>query len=287
MEYIFITVNYNNANETIKYINSINALRYDSEKIRIIVVDNCSSSGDYNKLEDFISKYPSSNIKLKLVRSNKNKGYFSGLNIGLEMVKNITRKTCIIGNNDVLFEENFIHNYEKIEIYPDVIVVCPDIIDKESKHENPQLENRASFILKAAFKIYFTHYLLSLLVFNISKTMKKIGLRKPNTSFEVGKYIYQGSGACYILPSKFFEYYQSLDDRVFLWGEERLLANQVLSAGCKKWYAPSLKVYHNENMSTSKVPSREAWVINSAVTQAVIQNVGMSSHKQTDVRSNI
>jgi len=230
--------------------------------LSMLVIDNDSGEEDYKKLKAFCNEYSSSLIKLDLIRNSKNVGYFAGLNVGLEKVKNIDEKTCIIGNNDVIFEADFLNRFEELEVPSDAIVVCPDIINRDGKHENPQLASRASTIMKLAFKVYFTSYLLSVLVFNASKIMKKLNLRKANTTFNNEQYIYQGSGACYILPKQFFKFYQRLDDEVFLWGEERLLANQVQQVDRKTWYTPLLKMYHNDSMSTSKVPSREAWKIN-------------------------
>lgn len=263
MQYVFITVNFNNAKETIKYLKSIKMLSAPKGSVlRVIVVDNCSIKSDFSLIEDFCRSQDFSNIEVSVVRNEKNIGYFAGLNVGLNLVKGESQKTCIIGNNDVVFSERFLLDYEQLKLPEEAIVVCPDIVNRDGKHENPQLAGRASLAMKAAFRIYFTHYLLSVLVYNVSRLMKRINLRKANTTYNSEQFIYQGSGACYVLPEVFFKCYQLLDDRVFLWGEERLLANQVVSVGRKTWYAPTLKVRHNESMSTSKVPSKEAWKIN-------------------------
>ena len=64
-------------------------------------------------------------------------------------------------------------------------------------------------------------------------------------------FIRQGNGACFILTNNFFKFYGKLDDRVFLWGEEYLLANQLLSAGGKMLYEPSIIVYHQTTLENT------------------------------------
>jgi GT2 family glycosyltransferase len=263
LKYVFITVNYNNADETIKYIKSIGSLVFKQEAIfKVIIIDNDSDKTDYNKLENYCNNYFNSKIEINLIRNLNNIGYFAGLNVGLDAVSEVKEKTCIIGNNDVVFEVDFLSQYANLEIPTDAIVVCPDIINKDGIHENPQLKYQATTIMKLSFKVYFTSYWLSIIVFNASKFAKKIGLRRPNKSYISDQFIYQGSGACYVLPVQFFDFYKRLDDGVFLWGEERLLANQVKLVGRKTWYTPLLKIHHNESRSTSRIRSIERWRIN-------------------------
>lgn len=262
MKNTFVTVNFNNAEETIKYIQSIMELENPfNQVVNIIVIDNNSSSEDFKRLEGHISRITSENCLVNLYRNDNNVGYFAGLNSGIRKASK-DQDFLIIGNNDVTFERDFLITLNKLNFETKDIVICPDIVNKDGKHENPQLAGRATKAMKLAFRVYFTSYFLSILVYNFSKLLKKLNLRGVNTSFAKRQYIYQGSGACYILIPAFFSHYEGLDDRVFLWGEERLLANQVLKANCRTLYDPSLKIRHNDSMSTSKVPSREAWRIN-------------------------
>ena len=70
-----------------------------------------------------------------------------------------------------------------------------------------------------------------------------------------------GFGACYILTENFFKYFNVLDDRVFLWGEEALLAGQVASVGGKILYDPTIIVQHNESGSVAIIPSKQTYRI--------------------------
>ena len=73
--------------------------------------------------------------------------------------------------------------------------------------------------------------------------------------------IKRGIGACYVLTPCFFQHYQRLDDRVFLWGEEALLSHQVESAGGSTLYDPSIRVIHCESASVRFIQKRERYEI--------------------------
>lgn len=85
--------------------------------------------------------------------------------------------------------------------------------------------------------------------------------RRDNPLFQKEMYIYSGIGACYILTENFFNHYSKLDDRVFMWGEEALLAGQVAAANGKMLYHPDLIVHHEENASVKNIPWRATYNI--------------------------
>ena len=73
MKLAFICVNFNNSKTTKEYIKSIleiNSFYF----LEIIIVDNASSSDDWNSLLSFINLIDNKNIKL--FRSDTNLGYF-------------------------------------------------------------------------------------------------------------------------------------------------------------------------------------------------------------------
>lgn len=255
----FVTVNFNNSAETIKFIESVSTFAGADLYFEIVIVDNFSEKSDLNFLQRYINSCES---HINLIVSDENLGYFGGLNCGLSCSDNSAFDYVLVGNNDVVFRDDFMEVLSASHFDDDIMVVSPDIVNNSGVHENPQLENRASFAMKMAFKLYFSAYFMSILVFNLSRVLKKLRLRKvfyvPISSRE----IYQGSGAFYILTKSFFKYYNLLDDRVFLWGEERLLANQVVERNAKTYYFKDLVLFHNESSSTLKLPSRRIWQIN-------------------------
>ena len=77
-KYVYISiVNYNKSEKTISCIRSILKSTYD--KFKIIVVDNCSSTGSLEVLQNWILINNKDKI-IKLLRNNKNGGYSYGNN---------------------------------------------------------------------------------------------------------------------------------------------------------------------------------------------------------------
>jgi len=259
MKIKLVTVNFNNYRETIKFLKSVHESYEFFDNIEVIVVDNASEESDLSSLREYILACPS---YVSLVVSEKNLGYFGGLNIGLSFSDNSNFDYVLIGNNDVVFRDDFFKVLSESVFSNDVMVVSPDIINNSGVHENPQLQNRAGIVMKLAFSAYFSFYFMSILIFNLSRILKKIKIRRVLRESLSSRDIYQGSGAFYILTKRFFKYYNLLDDRVFLWGEERLLANQVLERCSKTYYFQNLVMFHNESSSTSKLPSLTTWRIN-------------------------
>lgn len=259
MKVKFISVNFNNSGETIKFIKSVNKFRSTEVEIQIVIVDNLSDKPDLRLLQQYVI---ACEFEINLIVSDMNLGYFGGLNRGLLFSDNSLFDYVLVGNNDVVFREDFIETLSSSDFDDDVMVVSPDIINRSGIHENPQLEGRASLAMKLAFRAYFSFYFISILVFNLSRILKKMRVRVVLDEPVSSRKIYQGSGAFYILTKSFFQYYNLLDDRVFLWGEERLLANQVIERNAITYYCRDLVVYHNENSSTSKLPSLDMWRLN-------------------------
>jgi len=69
--------------------------------------------------------------------------------------------------------------------------------------------------------------------------------------------IRMGIGACYVLTQNFFKNFELLDNEVFMWGEEAVFANQIEKVNGDVFYIPELKVFHEENASVRKIPSKE------------------------------
>ncbi|MBI5236965.1 MAG: glycosyltransferase family 2 protein [Deltaproteobacteria bacterium] len=255
--FYFIAVNYRNYEFTIKYIKSINRFNFDRANIHIRIVDNDSGPEDL----EAIQKATTGLKNFKLIKNEKNLGYFKALNVGIDDVYDKRDCILIVGNNDMEFHENFIAELQKVGYDDKTLVIAPNIITMDGRHQNPHYIARMSRLRKFGFKVYHTSYFLSLCIHWLRGMQKKLRPPKKNDEHTKRQFIHMGVGACYILTEFFFDHYAKLDDSVFLWGEESLLANQIESVNGKILYEPDLIVYHRENGSVSKIPSRTAYKI--------------------------
>lgn len=243
----FIAVNFNNSDFTINYVDSVKDLTSTEYNINIIIVDNNSEESDISKLEAKL-KYVEN---VKLIRSKFNLGYFGGLNTGISSISNMDKENenlLVIGNNDLLFRKDFLVELSKINYDKNTFVLAPNIITIDGYHQNPQLVTRQSEFKKFVLRLYFLNYYFARVLRCAALEINKIKGRKDNMNSDRRMFIRQGNGACFILTNNFFKFYQKLDDRVFLWGEEYLLANQLSLADGKMLYDPNIVVYHQTRL---------------------------------------
>lgn len=254
---VFIAVNYNGSNFTKDYIDSINKLIIDkNDKVEIIIVDNQSELDDFENLKTYCSTIGN----VRIVRPKKNLGYFKGLNEGIIEVDKDKTTMLVVGNNDLTFDINFIQNLKKIDYDNDVLVIAPNIITKEGRQQNPHVINSVSTIERIKTRVYFTNYYVGQAFRFINQSLRRL-INKPvvlkNTYGQMK--IKRGIGACYVLTPIFFNYFDKLDDRVFMWGEETLISNQVESAKGYTLYDPTIKITHHESASVSGIQSKKKY----------------------------
>jgi GT2 family glycosyltransferase len=254
--FYFVAVNYNSSNHTIKYLDSITRLKKQDYNIEVIIVDNASSNEDLQIIETSILGRPNT----RLLKNNENIGYFRALNIGLSAIQE-KNTLIIVGNNDIEFHEDFLLNLNTIVYENDIFVIAPNIITRDGFHQNPHCAERLSIFRKTGYRLYFSNYYLGQLLFWITQKIKKPRSAQREEDWNYQRVIHMGFGACYILTENYFKYFNALDDRVFLWGEEALLAGQVTSVGGKILYDPTIIVQHKESGSVATIPSKQTYRI--------------------------
>lgn len=258
MQVDLVTVNYNSHDATNEMLESL----YNNTKFidNIIIVDNKSSDKNVLELERNIALLDKIiKDKIILIKSDINLGYFGGLNKGLSLIKNKSdRKFIIVGNNDLIYKDSFFRELSTVYINSGVMVIAPNIKTVDGVYQNPHFISQPSKMRRFFYDLYFTNYVLGQLMLKVKRL--SVGKRKVKKAQERQE-IFMGIGACYILTSEFFNVYDSLDDKVFLWGEEAILSHQIHIANGKIEYHPNLKIKHMESVSTKKLTSRKKYNI--------------------------
>lgn len=252
----FICVNYNSHEETIKYIKNVKTLQRH-EIALIIIVDNSPTNEEYEKLKTFIDQDISSSNKVHLLKK-ENKGYFQGLNEGIAYAQTlgVSNTSFVVGNNDIVFKNDFISKILKNEYEKDIFVLAPDIITTQGSHENPHVINKIGFLQKLKYDIYYSSYFIAKILSNFKSMERKI--KQYDTA---KKEIHMGIGALYVLTPSFFNHFIGFWEDVFLYGEEAILSGQVKSKEGKILYEPNLVCYHNESVTTSKMETKTKYYI--------------------------
>ena len=259
MHYVFVTVNYNGYEHTELFIQSVNSIKVqENDIVDIIVVDNFSDKKDIFKHEKLIEEYKN----VLFIKSKQNLGYFGGMNLGLDKIKNKVQKTILICNNDLTFDNQFLINYKDINFASDIFLIAPNIITKEGRQQNPHVLDRVSKFEIFQNDIYFSNYYIGNLVKILFSFVKR---KKEKEEKFIKNYpqrvIKRGIGACYILTENFLSKFDTLDNKVFLWGEEAVLTHQIEQYGGKTLYTPTLKIIHHESASVNTIQSKKRYQI--------------------------
>lgn len=254
----FVFTNFNNTSLTIQAVKSIRENAGESD-YNIVVVDNCSSEDEVKLLQEIDGVYNNVHV----VYNADNVGYFKGLNIGVNLLREKEEDFdyIVIGNNDLVFSSSFFtklnNSAEQLNDYP---VISPNIITLDGVHQNPHVIGDISRFREIVWDLYFSSYWLSVLISYVAEKGRRFLERKDYQSSDSPMLISQGYGACYILTKKFFKHFDKLWSPNFLMGEEFFLSKQLESQGFRFYYYPEITVQHHDHATVSLIPSKKLWL---------------------------
>jgi Predicted glycosyltransferases len=99
-----IWLNYNSLgfmDIALKSIESV--LNLDFDDYEVIIVDNASSDGSFERIKKFVEEKKPSSVRVKFVRSDVNRGYAGGMNLGWEARDPETKYVAFL-NNDLIIK---------------------------------------------------------------------------------------------------------------------------------------------------------------------------------------
>ncbi len=236
-----IVLNFNNPNETINCINSIQISSLI--KYKIYIVDNSEDLNSFNQLN---STYKSNSI-IKIIKSENN-GYSAGNNLGIKMAIKEFCDLLLIVNPDVEFYKNSIDLLVSyINSDETVAVVGPSVFNTDLT-----LQNNAKRIL--TFKRYISNKkLFKKFLYRTYKDYRVANCS--NSNLGVIKFEGMVSGCCFLIKSNVFEKIGLFDENSFLFYEEDIIGIKLNRLGLKTAVLCSSKVIHKGGSATGNKPS--------------------------------
>lgn len=239
MKVAVIIVNYNDVEDTEKYVNTIT--KYELIN-RIVVVDNLSTTaGTFEKLQKLESE------KVKVISSEKNGGYDYGNNFGIRYLKNLGEEYdyYIISNPDIeISEEAIKHCLEVIEKDSEIGVIAPRMFNKDN---NPI--RRSSWKMRTfGLDVVHSTRVLELLFYKILRNGEYSSKDYENEILEVEAI----SGAFFIIRNSVLQEIGLFDEEVFLFYEEDILAKRLSEKKYKTISLNSEKFIHYESQTIGK-----------------------------------
>lgn len=236
-----VILNYNTFDDTIVCIDSIK--KYTNGVLyRIYIVDNASPDKSGEKL---IAKYRNEPNVTVLV-SDVNKGFSGGNNIGIRAALKDGFEYVYLLNSDIILKNNaFFLMQELFEKKDEIAIVGPSIVNGDGK-----------YVQFARRGITLSMYLVCRkIVVSFFPKLEKV-LRFYSYSKDEN-FTFEGmlNGCCFGMKADFIRQYSCLDENVFMYYEEDILAYIMKKAGKRALIVSGAQIIHNEAVATKKSSS--------------------------------
>ncbi|MBP3597712.1 MAG: glycosyltransferase family 2 protein [Clostridia bacterium] len=239
MKTAIIVLNYNSDKETEEYVNKIKNFKILD---KIIVVDNMSTTiGAYENLKKL------ENQKIAVIQSEKNGGYSYGNNYGVHYLENTGENydNIIISNADIDIEENAIKKcIEVLNSEKDIGVVAPRMYNIEKKPAR-----RSSWKKRTPY----------LDMINSTRILEMLFLKKlyageySEEEYENEKLQVEAiAGSFFVIKYEVLKKINYLDENVFLFYEEDILAHKLKEYNYKVYSLNDIKFIHYESQTIKK-----------------------------------
>lgn len=230
---IGIILNFNNFKSTILCIENL----LDSGIDRLVVVDNASSNNSFKILKD---KY-SDDYRISIIKSDMNRGYASGNNIGLRVAekKYGTKNIIYIVNPDVQVNSKIIKNISLfIKQHPQAGMVTGKVNNtlQSCWHHTGLIR---CFVFNALVLKWFLFKL------NINEN------KKYNKFEERFKMVDVVSGAFFGISQEVFKKINYFDEGTFLFYEEEILFCKLKRYGFQNYLMNNVGYQHKKHGSSS------------------------------------
>ena len=237
-----VILNYNTADDTVKYVNKIKDYNILDN---IVVVDNLSTE---NHCMEKLNKLK--NDKVHVVRAEKNGGYSYGNNFGINFFQKINEKLdyIIISNPDIDVTEEAIKKcIEFLENNKKAAVCAPRMVDGT---QTPA--RRSSWRIRKPLIDMINSTRLTEILFwwavrkgeYTDKDYEKAELK-----------VEAVSGAFFMIKYDVFEKCNFFDENTFLFYEEDILANKIEKLGYEEYSLNNINFIHYESQTIDKAYS--------------------------------
>lgn len=231
-----VILNYNTIEDTIKCVSSIE--KYETRDVKIYIVDN-----DSNQLEQIkLMEVYNCKENIKVIINDINKGFSGGNNQGIIAAMHDKCKVIYLLNSDIILQNNAIELMTEFLIENKIAVVGPSIYN-----------GKGEYVQYARKPLTLKSYIINTRLFEKLFRIYANKLRHYNYD-EKNNYIFYGmvSGCCFGFLSEFIEKYGLLDDNIFLYYEEDIIANKMFYRNERVGICCTARVTHNEGESTKK-----------------------------------
>lgn len=268
---VFVVLNYMNYEDTAECVESI-CKNVDTDRFHIVLVDNNSPDGSGKQLAGAYKNHKDVTVLL----NPDNKGNSEGWNYGIRYAKeNFTFDFLATPDNDTVFiEKSFCKKLEEEYKKSEFAVLGPMILtpsgrcDDNPLFDTPYTREKALYDIKQHEKkirqLKSGTYALCRKWRSIVRKFSRRAYACPYSRMDrkEGFFINRREnvvlhGCCFVFSKRFFENFDMLDVRSFMYAEEDILYMHVISKGLKTVYLPDIQIYHKGDRSTDRASANK------------------------------
>lgn len=218
-----VILNYNSYDDTMKCFDYLK--KQEGVDLKVCIVDNKSTENRQDDLRQLADQ------DTFVIINEENKGFSAGNNLGFKKAAEENCNYSLIINPDVeIRNKDYLKKLSDLMDEDKTIAVAgTDIVKADGKHQNPLREP------------YFLEEVFWRMAIAKNKLSKKIPYVKIYSKSGVCEKL---SGCCFMVDMNFMKDVGFLDEGVFLYSEESILAAQVRDKGLIEYYCADLSVNH-------------------------------------------
>ena len=223
-----VVLNYNDALETVKFVNELNSYQVIDE---IVVVDNASSDDSLVELHKLTN--------VKLIALDNNLGYAAGNNAGLKYLYEQDYDNYIIANPDIIVDKrNLIDFIAYMNTLSEYQIFGP-VVNEHGEINRGWKQRSLGYDIHDNYPI-------------INRLFKKM-IRYSNSYYKgLASQVDCVSGCFFGIKRQLIDEIGFLDEGTFLYYEEVILAAKVKRAGFKACVLNHVEVIHNHAVTINK-----------------------------------
>ncbi len=236
----FLILNYNSYKDTISFVQHILNQENIIQLLPILIVDNCSTDHSY---ETLLKKFDK-NQNVDVIQTKYNGGYGYGNNWGIKHLQQFYNpELIIISNPDIIVDVAIIPEMAKaFQVDKNIAAVSAQMVNSNNKHQ------LSAWRLPNLFDDIILSVGLLEAVFN--NPVEYLLTLKP-------RYVDVLQGAFFMIKSKAIRKIGGYDEKIFLYGEERILGFKLKKIGYKLYFLPHLSFIHYVGKTINKtLPSK-------------------------------
>lgn len=271
----FVVLNYVNHDETVRCVDSILALAGEAP---VVVVDNASPNDSF----DVLARQFASHARVTVLQSGRNGGYSAGNNVGIRALRERGILNVVIATSDTRVESPDLIARCLAARDAGIAVVGPYVRGDEPGSDNPMLRR---LTLQYIAAIHLGKLWTALKGIAMRTVVKPRPTRTPDPAGPLTPGaqdgltdVYMVHGCFLFLSEHYLRVFGELDEDLFMYGEEDLIAFNCVRRGLRVVYDPRMVIYHGDAKSTSPGEFRLRAVAASMATLRRKMRVGSLIH---------